>query len=98
MRISPRTSEVAGIVYDVARSKKCKFIHMHDEMNQYWLTHEMSISELTPTDSNNKWRDGYGIHPKDAGYHVILMIILHKLGIPVPFYENLTVNGDYYPH
>lgn len=92
-----KTWEVAGLIYSIAIEKDCKFLHMHDEMNQWWLEHETPISELTPTDSFNKWWDGYGIHPKDAGYHIMLMIILHKLGIPVPFYEDLTVNGDYYP-
>lgn len=93
-----RTWEVAGIVEKVAADKGCPFFNMHNAMNEYWYTHETPIAELTPKDSNNKWFDGYGIHPRDAGYHVMLMALLFALGIPVPFYEDLTVSGDYYPY
>lgn len=83
-------AEISDVIIPAVTDAGCKFIPMYNLFNE-WLRDNGLVETV------NDYFDGYGIHPNDAGYHIMLQILLRELGVPVPFYEDLTVAGDYYP-
>ena len=82
--------DIANVVIPVAHEIGCKFVPMYNLFNE-WLIDRELITNIS------SYLDGYGIHPNDAGYEIMLKILLRGLGIPVAYYEDLSVTGDYYP-
>lgn len=79
--------DIANAVTEVVYEKGCAFIPMYNDFSE----------QLVGASNISQYYDGYGIHPSDAGYLIMLTILLKKLRIPVPFYDDLSVTGDYYP-
>jgi lysophospholipase L1-like esterase len=83
--------EMADLIIPVVHEAGCKFLPMYNKFNEYFVDNNIAESDMSD------YFDGYGIHPNDAGYHIMLNIILRELGIPVAYYDDLSVTGDYYP-
>ena len=79
--------DIANIVTESAIAKGCKYLPMYNKFSEYCEDKGVEVGTLLKD----------GLHPNDAGYLVMLKILLRELGIPVAFYDDLSVNGDYYP-
>lgn len=79
--------DIADIVTKSAIATGCKFLPMYNKFSEWCEDKSITVGSLLAD----------GLHPNDAGYEVMLKIILREMGIPVAHYEDLSVSGDYYP-